>query len=561
MPGPPETLLEEGTRRVTKKIKGVFGASPAESVGAAATNGDQGGPVATADVASGRVVAPVFGVGGAHTPGVSAAAAPIGASSTSRSGGGDFLQPKFGPPPSPPPSDEGLPHTSDEGSSESSSRTSSAASSPSSEHAPTTNTIAPDIPSVAVAAASSSPPSAQTASPLPSLPPSNDLSPPLQTPTPRSAPVTSSMTSPPSAYFFAQPVLSDSPPPVDPSGAARSAVTTATADDEEEVDADDLPPLPSLTELGARRASLSSGPSVSSRRVVSPGADHLSDTERMGFTAQGEPAPTSRAGAASPSGSSVTSSVAGYFDTPPVGPHSTTGSIPADQQQLAPPTLLHPSSASPPTRRASTTSSGAATLRPTAITRALSQPLIAAPQAMSHHQSRQQTAVPGLDDSALDSDILEYAASIKRERLAARARRLAAEEAAAKQAAGGPGTGEGEVGIADEAHTRHHHHHLHLPHRHHHEDPLQEQHQAPASAHREAHESSTTQQQQVEEAKVLVGNLIGEDHVNYGSSQSSREAQRSLALTHHFSPSVLMYNMLTGIRIGVCLSSSYCDDG
>lgn len=32
-----------------------------------------------------------------------------------------------------------------------------------------------------------------------------------------------------------------------------------------------------------------------------------------------------------------------------------------------------------------------------------------------------------------------------------------------------------------------------------------------------------------EEARVLVGNLIGEDHVNY----------------------VLMYNMLTGIRIGV----------
>ena len=36
-------------------------------------------------------------------------------------------------------------------------------------------------------------------------------------------------------------------------------------------------------------------------------------------------------------------------------------------------------------------------------------------------------------------------------------------------------------------------------------------------------------QQEEEEPKVLVGNLIGEDHVNY----------------------VLMYNMLTGIRIGV----------
>lgn len=40
-----------------------------------------------------------------------------------------------------------------------------------------------------------------------------------------------------------------------------------------------------------------------------------------------------------------------------------------------------------------------------------------------------------------------------------------------------------------------------------------------------AHSKRTT----IEEEKVLVGNLIGEDHVNY----------------------VLMYNMLTGIRIGV----------
>jgi 1-phosphatidylinositol-4-phosphate 5-kinase len=43
-------------------------------------------------------------------------------------------------------------------------------------------------------------------------------------------------------------------------------------------------------------------------------------------------------------------------------------------------------------------------------------------------------------------------------------------------------------------------------------------------------EATQTQTQPTREVP-LVGNLIGEDHVNY----------------------VLMYNMLTGIRIGVCL--------
>jgi 1-phosphatidylinositol-4-phosphate 5-kinase len=41
--------------------------------------------------------------------------------------------------------------------------------------------------------------------------------------------------------------------------------------------------------------------------------------------------------------------------------------------------------------------------------------------------------------------------------------------------------------------------------------------------------SSKPERKGTEDPKVLVGNLIGEDHVNY----------------------VLMYNMLTGIRIGV----------
>lgn len=45
--------------------------------------------------------------------------------------------------------------------------------------------------------------------------------------------------------------------------------------------------------------------------------------------------------------------------------------------------------------------------------------------------------------------------------------------------------------------------------------------------------AASAPKEKIEEDKVLVGNLIGEDHVNY----------------------VLMYNMLTGIRIGVSCSS------
>ncbi|OCF43100.1 1-phosphatidylinositol-4-phosphate 5-kinase [Kwoniella heveanensis CBS 569] len=52
---------------------------------------------------------------------------------------------------------------------------------------------------------------------------------------------------------------------------------------------------------------------------------------------------------------------------------------------------------------------------------------------------------------------------------------------------------------------------------------------SPATAEAEPRAEEKPKEKQPEETKVLVGNLIGEDHVNY----------------------VLMYNMLTGIRIGV----------
>ena len=108
------------------------------------------------------------------------------------------------------------------------------------------------------------------------------------------------------------------------------------------------------------------------------------------------------------------------------------------------------------------------------IHRRRTNPTSTAPQRspLLHTQStlspRSRTTVPGLDGSALDSDILAQAENIRRGRLERRQKK--AEPAPAR-----------------------------------------------------------------EETKVMVGNLIGEDHVNY----------------------ILMYNMLTGIRIGV----SHCSKG
>ena len=93
---------------------------------------------------------------------------------------------------------------------------------------------------------------------------------------------------------------------------------------------------------------------------------------------------------------------------------------------------------------------------------------------------QQQTNVPGVEGAALDSDILAHSEQIRRERLERRQKKANAE------------------------------------------NPLEAAAVAPAA-------TGKPERKGTEDAKVLVGNLIGEDHVNY----------------------VLMYNMLTGIRIGV----------
>jgi 1-phosphatidylinositol-4-phosphate 5-kinase len=92
-----------------------------------------------------------------------------------------------------------------------------------------------------------------------------------------------------------------------------------------------------------------------------------------------------------------------------------------------------------------------------------------------------QTTVPGVEGAALDSDILAHSEQIRRERLERRQKKASAAENPLEAAATAP--------------------------------------TAPGKPERKG----------TEDPKVLVGNLIGEDHVNY----------------------VLMYNMLTGIRIGV----------
>lgn len=106
-----------------------------------------------------------------------------------------------------------------------------------------------------------------------------------------------------------------------------------------------------------------------------------------------------------------------------------------------------------------------------------SQSTFATPSPPPHSQ----VMVPGVEGAALDSAILAHSEQLRRERLEKRQKKASAAE------------------------------------------------NAPLAAESSTQATARPERKQTEEAKVLVGNLIGEDHVNY----------------------VLMYNMLTGIRIGV----------
>ncbi|CED84480.1 saicar synthase-like protein [Phaffia rhodozyma] len=214
----------------------------------------------------------------------------------------------------------------------------------------------------------------------------------------------------------------------------------------------------------------------------------------------------------------------------------------------------------------------------------------------------QTTPIPGIDGLGLDSDILAQAEKLRKERLSKRARKAQLEEeAAANQLGGGISTGvegvpslvspsaggtsggpgglgsglDGSLGLGGDhatsgvhdgfgpevaqayAHQQHQHHRTGSKHHHHHHHHLhrqksQQQAQGDvegpigvagsegtdnearaasgvAGGRQMSEKSQARGNHDQEDAKVLVGNLIGEDHVNY----------------------VLMYNMLTGIRIGV----------
>ena len=138
-----------------------------------------------------------------------------------------------------------------------------------------------------------------------------------------------------------------------------------------------------------------------------------------------------------------------------------------------------------------------------------------------------QTEVPGLQGSALDPDILAEAEKLRRERLSKRQRKRSSGDDAATILGGSP---EPPFAINAEA----------GPSRGQTASPANygefEDGSVPARTSMQQQVASVTAQQPVEgQVPVLnggsafVGNLIGEDHVNYD----------------------LMYNMLTGIRIGV----------
>lgn len=119
-------------------------------------------------------------------------------------------------------------------------------------------------------------------------------------------------------------------------------------------------------------------------------------------------------------------------------------------------------------------------------------------------KKRQMTDVPGLNGSALDPDILAEADRLRKERLNRRQRRRSESGDEAN-----PNDGESTTGV--------------IP------STSEETNGDAMPARARSQSKQKDRPLPAEQERVLVGNLIGEDHVNF----------------------VLMYNMLTGIRIGV----------
>jgi len=135
-----------------------------------------------------------------------------------------------------------------------------------------------------------------------------------------------------------------------------------------------------------------------------------------------------------------------------------------------------------------------------------------------------QTEVPGLQGSALDPDILAEAEKLRRERLAKRQRKRSSGDDAVTILGGSP-----EPPFATGAEAGPSRDHTASPVGHDEAETMARRHEQSVVG-----ASATSQHPEVKavienDGSAFVGNLIGEDHVNY----------------------VLMYNMLTGIRIGV----------
>lgn len=187
----------------------------------------------------------------------------------------------------------------------------------------------------------------------------------------------------------------------------------------------------------------------------------------------------------------ITASTESRSKPPPVSYHSSHNSTSStDAGLLLPPGGGPSSSSSRPTRRNTTGSTPLGSQRPHA-----SPHVKAASQPMSLDDAALETAV-GMGEGSIElaNDIERHAERIRRERMSKRAKEAQRQEAEAAMTAAAESAAEAQQG------PHHHHHHFH------------------------AHTPS-----QLDKDVPLVGNLIGEDHVNY----------------------VLMYNMLTGIRIGV----------
>lgn len=211
----------------------------------------------------------------------------------------------------------------------------------------------------------------------------------------------------------------------------------------------------------------------------------------------------------------LSDSPADYYPPGPL-PSVTSGNngSPQSASGAGPSNYLHPSSASssntfPPPTRVQRRNTNPTPNTPPMLSRS---PLVhshstmlppQSPGSSSHHgfpESHGQTDVPGVHGSALDPDILAQAEEIRRERISRRQKKLSANEEAAHPA----------------------------------EMQSPPQLQADRAQGIENPVANVKAPQTQEETRVLVGNLIGEDHVNY----------------------VLMYNMLTGIRIGVSYFSA-----